>query len=241
MKEQALLELQNLHVHYGGVKALDGVNLVLREREVVALMGPNGAGKSTILKVIFGLAPIEAGEIFWQGKLLKPISYEVADLGVSFVPQGRRVFRHLTVQENLELGGVVIKNKAELSSRISEVMETFPALRQKRRAKSGSLSGGQQQMLALARGLMSRPKVLLLDEPSLGLSPRLVKEIFAKIQEINQRHQTAILVVEHNIKSLLDIVHRAYILDKGRVLAQGSKQELIQSGFLEKVFLGKLE
>ena len=155
------------------------------------------------------------------------------------MPQGRRVFRHLTVRENLEVGGFVVRSKELLVRRIEEVLELFPALRAKLSAKSGTLSGGQQQMLAIARALVTRPNVLLLDEPSLGLAPKIVKEVFAKIKEINERHKTAIFVVEHNLQSLLHIVDRAYVLDKGVVVAEGKPDEVIQSGILEEVFLGK--
>ena len=238
---EILLQLEDLHVHYGGVKALDGASINLDEGEVVALMGPNGAGKSTILKAIFGLAPIESGKVAWQGQEFKPVSHEVVHRGISFVPQGRRVFRHLTVDENLELGGWMIKNKKDREERKKNVLELFSALKVKLKAKSGTLSGGQQQMLAIARGLMIDPKVLLLDEPSLGLAPKIVKEVFAKIKEINERRKTAIVVVEHNLKSLLEITNRAYILAKGKIITHGEPSQLINSGILEKVFLGKLE
>ena len=235
---ETLLELKNIHVHYGGVKALDGASVSIDEGEIVALMGPNGAGKSTILKAIFGLAPIDSGHIFWEGQQFKPVSYEVVERGVSFVPQGRRVFHHLTVLENLEIGGFNVKSKTERKERIENVLELFPALRGKLKAKSGTLSGGQQQMLAIARGLMTDPKVLLLDEPSLGLAPKIVKEVFEKIQEINQRRKTAIFIVEHNLKSLLEITTRAYVLDKGKIYAEGNPKELIEKKVLEQVFLG---
>ncbi len=236
-----LLTVKNLSVHYGGVHALDGVDAAIGEGEIVALMGPNGAGKSTVLKAIFGLAPIVAGEVWWHGAPVRPVSYEMVERGISFVPQGRRVFAHLTVEENLETGGVVVRDRRELRRRIEESMRLFPVLAKKRGRKSGELSGGEQQMLALARGLITDPRVLLLDEPSLGLAPKIVKEVFAKIREINERHHTAIFVVEHNIKSLLEIVHRAYVLDKGRVVREGDPAALMASGVLEKVFLGKLE
>ena len=155
------------------------------------------------------------------------------------MPQGRRVFTHLTVEENLEIGGFVVKDKMEVKRRIGEIMKIFPVLEKKRRYKSGALSGGEQQMLALGRGLMTDPKVLLLDEPSLGLAPKIVKEVFAKIKEINERHKTAILIVEHNIKSLLSIADRAYVLDKGRVVMGGEAAAIAKSDILEKVFLGK--
>ena len=239
MKKKILLKLHNISVHYGGVKALDNVDVSLDEGEIVALMGPNGAGKSTILKTIFGLAPVHSGKVLWHEKEITPISHEVVQRGIAFVPQGRRVFSHLTIEENLEIGGFIVGDKKELRRRIAELMETFPALKQKRKAKAGMLSGGQQQMLALARGLMIEPKVLLLDEPSLGLAPKIVKEVFAKIKEINEKHQTAIMVVEHNIKSLLDIASRGYVLDKGKVVAKGASQKILESGILERVFVGK--
>lgn len=233
-----LLQLKDVHVHYGGVHALDGATVSVDEGEVVALMGPNGAGKSTVLKAIFGIAPVHSGDVLWHGAKFKPVPHEVVERGIAFVPQGRRVFKYLTVEENLEIGGFVVKDKKELRRRMDEAMELFPALKAKRNAKSGTLSGGQQQMLAIARGLMVDPKVLLLDEPSLGLAPKIVKEVFQNIKQINERHKTAIVVVEHNIKSILDIVHRAYVLASGKVAAEGKPQELLSSGVLEKIFLG---
>lgn len=238
MKKEILLQLKDIHTHYGGVKALDGVSVYIDEGEIVALMGPNGAGKSTILKAIFGLAPINSGQVVWEGQVFKPLSYEVAERGVSFVPQGRRVFKNLTVLENLEVGGINIRSISERKERIKNVLELFPVLKTKLKTKSGVLSGGQQQMLAIARGLMSDPKVLLLDEPSLGLAPKIVKEVFEKIKEINERRKTAIFVVEHNLKSLLEITKRAYVLDKGKVYAEGDPHDLVANKVLEKVFLG---
>jgi len=238
---EPLLELKDIHIHYGGVKALDGASVSIDEGEVIALMGPNGAGKSTILKAIFGLAPIDSGTVAWEGQVFKPISHEVVNRGISFVPQGRRVFKHLTVYENIEIGGWKIKSAKERKERIENVLNIFPALRAKLKLKSGILSGGQQQMLAIARGLMTDPKALLLDEPSLGLAPKIVKEMFEKIKEINEKRKTAIIVVEHNIKSLLEITNRAYVLDKGKIIAQGIPNDLMKTDILQKVFLGKLE
>jgi branched-chain amino acid transport system ATP-binding protein len=239
MQKETLLQLKDIKVHYGGVKALDGASVQIDEGEVVALMGPNGAGKSTILKVIFGLAPIESGEVLFYGQKVSPVSYEMVERGVAYVPQGRRVFKYLTIRENLEVGGYVLKDRKIINERIEEVLDFFPILRQKIKEKSGTLSGGQQQMLAIARGLMVDPKVLLLDEPSLGLAPKVVKEVFEKIKEINQKRKTAIVVVEHNIKSLLEIATRAYVLDKGSVYKEGKPEEIIKTDVLEKVFLGK--
>jgi len=227
-------------VHYGGVKALDNLSIKINEGEIVALMGPNGAGKSTILKTIFGLVPIESGEVVFLGNQIKLEPYEVVELGISFVPQGRRVFKHLTVLENIEIGGHAIKSRAVLKERIKEVLDIFPMLKEKLSQKSGQLSGGQQQMVALARGLVADPKLLLLDEPSLGLAPKVVKEVFQKIKEINEKRKTTIVVVEHNIKSLLEITDRAYVLDKGKIAAEGERKEFFDSGILKNIFVGKI-
>jgi len=237
---QPLLQLKDVDAYYGGLQALHGVTLHIEPGEVVALMGPNGAGKSTVLKTIFGLLPMASGVMHWQGEKLVPKPYEIVLRGVAFVPQGRRVFTHLTVEENLEIGGYATTNRQQIKQRINELMKLFPMLRHKRQAKSGDLSGGQQQLLALARGLMTNPELLLLDEPTLGLSPKAVKEIFATIRDINHRYSTAILIVEHNIKSVLDIVGRAYILDKGAIVAHGDPNHLLKDKILEKVFLGHL-
>jgi branched-chain amino acid transport system ATP-binding protein len=237
MKKEILLKLEDIHVHYGGVKALDGASVKLDEGEIVALMGPNGAGKSTILKALFGLAPIESGSIYWHEEKIIPKSHEVVERGISFVPQGRQIFKSLTVLENLEMGGFSIKSKAVLKNRVESVLDIFPDLRKKLKEPAKNLSGGQQQMVAIARGLMTDPKVLLLDEPTLGLSPKVVKEVFKKIKEINQKNHTAIMIVEHNLQSILEIVDRAYVLDKGKVVVEDVPSTIIKSNILEKVFL----
>ena len=237
MKKEILLKLEDIHVHYGGVKALDGASVRLDEGEIVALMGPNGAGKSTILKALFGLAPIESGSIYWHEEKIIPKSHEVVERGISFVPQGRQIFKSLTVLENLEMGGFSIKSKAVLKNRVESVLDIFPDLRKKLKEPAKNLSGGQQQMVAIARGLMTDPKVLLLDEPTLGLSPKVVKEVFKKIKEINEKNNTAIMIVEHNLQSILEIVDRAYVLDKGKVVVEDVPSTIIKSNILEKVFL----
>jgi len=237
MAKEILLKLEDIHVHYGGVKALDGASVRLDEGEIVALMGPNGAGKSTILKALFGLAPIESGSIYWHEEKIIPKSHEVVERGISFVPQGRQIFKSLTVLENLEMGGFSIKSRAVLKDRVESVLDIFPDLRAKLKEPAKNLSGGQQQMVAIARGLMTDPKVLLLDEPTLGLSPKIVKEVFKKIKEINQKNKTAIMIVEHNLQSILEIVDRAYVLDKGRVAVEDIPKNILNSHILEKVFL----
>ena len=239
MKE-LLLELKNLSASYGEIPVLHNIDLSIDEGEMVAIMGPNGAGKSTVLKAVFGLIK-HSGDVLYEGEKIHPLPYDLVRMGISFVPQGRRVFTTLSVEENLEIGGWMIKSKKEREERKKNVLDLFPALHAKLRNKSGTLSGGQQQMLAIARGLMTDPKVLLLDEPSLGLAPKIVKEVFAKIKEINACRKMAIVVVEHNLKSLLEITNRAYILAKGKVVAHGEPSHLINTGILEKVFLGKLE
>ena len=209
-----LLDLVDISVHYGAVVALDRISLGVRRGEAVAVMGPNGAGKSTVLKAIMGLAPVVGGEVYWREEPLAAATHEIVKEGIAFVPQGRRVFTHLTVAENLEMGCLYLNDPAEKDRRMDSVMELFPVLRQKRGDLASQMSGGQQQMLALGRGLMAGPEVLLLDEPTLGLAPIVVSEVFQKVSEINDRLNTTILVVEHNIKGVLDIVDRAYVLDK---------------------------
>ena len=240
VNEAMLLELVDVSVHYGAVVALDGVSLGVRKGEVVAVMGPNGAGKSTVLKAIMGLAPVVSGDVYWRREPLAAATHEIVKEGIAFVPQGRRVFTHLTVEENLEMGCLYLGDRAEKERRLDSVMELFPVLRQKRRDLASQMSGGQQQMLALGRGLMAGPDVLLLDEPTLGLAPIVVKEVFQKVSEISERLNTTILVVEHNIKGVLDIVDRAYVLDLGRVVHDGTPQSVQETDILTQVFLGRV-
>ncbi len=238
MAETPLLELRDVAVRYGGVHALAGVNVELNAGEIVALVGPNGAGKSTILRTMYGLTRAFRGEVRLYGEPLVPVTHLAVRRGIAYVPQGRRVLRHLSVEDNLAIGAYTVKGARERRRRIAAVMETFPLLRERRKAKAGILSGGQQQMLALARALVTEPRALLLDEPSLGLAPKAVKEVFAEVRNINEAHGTAIMVVEHNMPSLLEIAQRAYLLDKGRVVAVDSAERIVQSDVLERVFMG---
>lgn len=239
MKE-LLLQLKKVSVNYGGVQALNNVSLFIDEGEVVALIGPNGAGKSSVLKAIFGLAPIASGEILWHGAPIHPSPHKQVERGIAFVPQGRRVFGSLTVRENLEMGGIVIRDARLLEERITGALDLFPDLKSKLKVKSRALSGGQQQMAALARGLITDPRILLLDEPSLGLAPKIVHQVFEKIVEINERRKTAIMIVEHNIKTSLALATRAYLLNMGRIVAEGSGEKIMNSKLLESVFLGQV-
>ncbi|MYB75599.1 MAG: ABC transporter ATP-binding protein [Chloroflexi bacterium] len=234
-----ILELAGISVHYGAVVALNDVSLGVRRGEVVAVMGPNGAGKSTVLKAIMGLAPVVAGEVFWRKAPLAAATHEIVKEGIAFVPQGRRVFTHLTIEENLEMGCLHLKDKSEKQRRLDGVMRIFPILQTKRSDLASAMSGGQQQMLALGRGLMAAPDVLLLDEPTLGLAPIVVKEVFEKVSEISDELKTTIMIVEHNIKGVLDIVNRAYVLDKGQVVFAGTPNAIRDSDILTHVFLGK--
>ena len=236
--DKRILELVGISVHYGAVIALDEASLGVDKGEVVAIMGPNGAGKSTVLKAIMRLAPVVGGRVYWRRSLLEAETHEIVKEGIAFVPQGRRVFTHLTIEENLEMGCLYMNDRAEMRRRLDGVMELFPILHQKRRDYASQMSGGQQQMLALGRGLMAGPEVLLLDEPTLGLAPIIVKEVFEKVSEISDRLGTTILVVEHNIKGVLDIVDRAYVLDKGRVVHDGTPRSVRDTDILTRVFLG---
>ena len=235
-----LLELVDVSVRYGAVSALEDVTLGVDEGEVVAVMGPNGAGKSTVLKAIMGLAPVVQGHVSWRSEPLASATHEIVKEGIAFVPQGRRLFTHLTIEENLEMGCLYMNDRAEKERRMESVMELFPVLHQKRRDMASAMSGGQQQMLALGRGLMASPDVLLLDEPTLGLAPIVVKEVFRMVALISERLGTTIMVVEHNIKGVLDIVDRAYVLDMGRVVFEGTPDSVLETNILTEVFLGKV-
>ena len=236
-----LLELVDISVRYGQVRALTEVSLGVGEGEIVAVMGPNGAGKSTVLKAVMGLAPVVDGHVNWRHCRLTAPTHEIVREGIAFVPQGRRVFTHLTIEENLEMGCLYLGDAAEKQRRLDTVLDLFPVLYEKRRDLASQMSGGQQQMLALGRGLMAGPDVLLLDEPTLGLAPIVVKEVFQKVAEISEKLKTTIMVVEHNIKGVLDIVDRAYVLDMGRLVHDGTPESIQETDILTQVFLGKIE
>lgn len=235
-----ILEIKNLTTHYGENKILDKLSLSVKEGEIVMLVGSNGAGKSTLLKSIFGITKTTSGTISIDRETIIPEPHRLVELGVSFVPQGFRIFQEMSVQENLKIGGYILDDKELIEQRIKEIYKIFPVLKRKRKLISSSLSGGERQILALGRSLMLKPKLLLLDEPSVGLAPKIVKEVFDKIQEINKEFGTSIIIVEHNLKSLLKIADKALILYQGKIAKQGTPKELLKSKILKEVFFGKL-
>lgn len=233
-----LLNVENLTVSYGGIQALRGISFTVEEGEVVTLIGANGAGKSTTLKTICGLVRPQAGTVSYQGESLNRISpHQIVSRGISQVPEGRRVFTRLTVLENLEMGAYT-RNKQETRQSLENVFERFPRLRERKNQLAGTLSGGEQQMLAMGRALMSRPRLLLLDEPSMGLAPMLVREIFSIITEINRSGMT-ILLVEQNANMALSIAKRAYVLETGQIVLSGPAAEMARNEEVRKAYLGE--
>jgi branched-chain amino acid transport system ATP-binding protein len=232
-----MLEIKNLKSGYSGTEILHGVNLVVNPGELVALIGPNGAGKSTILKSIFDLAEVYEGKIVFKDKDITGLkTHELIELGISYVPQGRQVFPNMTVLENLQMGAYSIQDQNVVETNIKDVFQKFPDLLRKQQELAGVLSGGQQQMLAIARALIQNPQLLLLDEPSLGLSPKLVKEIFGKISEI-KAEGPAILMVEQNARQAVGIADRTYILESGTVALQGDKR-ILNNKQIEDIYFG---
>jgi branched-chain amino acid transport system ATP-binding protein len=233
-----VLKLDNVHAAYGRLKALNGVSLEVNEREIVAIIGPNGSGKTTTLRVIFGLLPPSEGSVSIAGRRIdgEP-AHRRARQGFAFGPEGGRVFTKLSVHENLELGAYVRRNKAAIAEDLAFVYELFPRLAERRRKPGGTLSGGERQMLAIGRCLMLRPSFLMLDEPSLGLAPLVVEEIYNRIERIRQRGVT-ILLVEQNAKKALEIADRSYVLALGRVALSGTGRELLGNAEVQRAFLG---
>lgn len=233
-----LLEVNNLHVYYGAIHALQGISFTVDEGEIVTLIGANGAGKSTTLRAISGLLTPRQGSIRYKEQDITSMpAEEIVRLGVCHVPEGRRIFAPLTVRENLELGAYTRKDKAEIEKTMQRVFASFPRLKERINQLGGTLSGGEQQMLAMGRGLMSRPSLLLLDEPSMGLSPLLVEEIFRIIKEINAQG-TSILLVEQNALMALSVAHRAYVLETGNIVLQGSAREMRENPQVKAAYLG---
>jgi branched-chain amino acid transport system ATP-binding protein len=236
----ALLELENLHTYYGHIHALKGVSLTVSQGEIVTLVGANGAGKSTTLRTISGMVRARRGVVRLEGREItgqKP--HEIAALGIGHVPEGRRIFPQLSVRENLEMGGWNVSDRATFAQRIEYAMDLFPRLRERVAQKGGTLSGGEQQMLAISRALMSEPRILLLDEPSMGLAPVLVEQIFEIIKRINAENKTTILLVEQNALMALEVAHRGYVLQTGEVVLSDGAAALMNNEMVKKVYLGE--
>jgi branched-chain amino acid transport system ATP-binding protein len=233
-----MLQVEDLNVYYGAIHALKGINFHLEKGEIVALIGGNGAGKSTTLNTISGLLRPREGKITFQDEDITVVPpQDVVRRGIVQVPEGRHIFPKLSVQENLEMGAYIFSDRVQIEKDMESVMKRFPRLRERRKQYGGTLSGGEQQMLAIARGLMARPNLLLLDEPSMGLSPILVEQIFEIIREINQQG-TSILLVEQNAQMALSIADRGYVLETGRVTLEGNAQELLENPMVIEAYLG---
>ena len=235
-----LLEVNDLHVHYGKVAALKGISLTVAAREIVALIGANGAGKSTTLKTVSGLLPVTSGDIRFQGRPIAGVApHRLVEQGISHAPEGRRIFPGMSVMENLEMGAYTRtkRGRSALAPDLERVFELFPRLRERRGQAGGTLSGGEQQMLAIGRALMARPTLLLLDEPSMGLAPMLVGQIFQIIREINEQG-TTILLVEQNAAQALQLADRAYVLETGTVVREAAAATLLEDESVRAAYLG---
>ncbi|HBM75214.1 MAG TPA: ABC transporter ATP-binding protein [Clostridiaceae bacterium] len=233
-----MLELKDINVNFGAVHALKGISITINDGEIVTLIGANGAGKTTTLRTISGIVRPKSGSILFDGRNInRLLAKDIVALGISHVPEGRRIFSNMTVMENLEMGAYIRKDKSNIKDDFESVFEKFPRLCERKSQIAGTLSGGEQQMLAIGRALMSRPKMMLLDEPSMGLSPILVKEIFAIIKDIN-KNGTTVLLVEQNAKMALSIANRAYVIQNGRIEIEGSPKELMADDNVRKAYLG---
>ena len=234
----AMLKVDDINVYYGAIHALKGISVEVNQGEIVTLIGANGAGKSTTLRTISGLLKPKTGQIMFDGKNIAGMAAQnIVKLGISQVPEGRRVFAHMSVLENLDLGAYLRSDTKEIKADMDMVFGRFPRLAERRGQLAGTLSGGEQQMLAMGRALMSRPRILLLDEPSMGLAPLLVKEIFSIVKDINETG-TTILLVEQNAHMALSIANKAYVLETGRVILSGDAKELAASEEIRKAYLG---
>ena len=233
----ALLELEDVEARYGQVRALHGVSLSVGEGEIVSLLGANGAGKTTTLRAISGTVA-RSGRLVFDGKPLRPSAESVARRGVTHVPEGRGIFGELTVWENLQMGSYLRRDRKAIQAELAQIVDELPWLRERRNQQAGTLSGGEQQMLALARARLSKPRLILLDEPSLGLAPLIVQSFYDLVRRINERHGTAVLVVEQNAAVALGISHRAYVLEVGRVAFSGDSDQLAKDEKLRASYLG---
>ncbi len=234
-----MLKVENLQVYYGMINAIKGVSFEVNQGEIIALIGANGAGKTTILHTVTGLITSKEGTIEFQGvDLTKTPAHKIVSLGMAHVPEGRRIFHELSVYENLILGAFILNDKKKIAENLKYVYDHFPRLKERKNQIAGTLSGGEQQMLAMGRALMSNPKIILMDEPSMGLSPLLVSEIFKIIQEVS-KDGTTVLLVEQNAKKALSIADRAYVLETGKIVLSGKSSDLLNNEQIKKAYLGE--
>ena len=238
MSDQNILKIENLEVFYGGIQALHGVSLNVNQGEIIAIIGANGAGKSTLLRTIAGEKSIGKGTILFEGQPLPAKVHQFSEKGISLVPEGRRIFVNLSVYENLLVGAYAVKDKKLIEQRIKDVYDLFPRLYERRKQISGSLSGGEQQMLAVGRAMMAGPKLMMLDEPSMGLAPILIDEMFARFKDINKQFGTTMLIVEQNAELALDVSDRGYIMNVGKVVIEGESQKLLNDPAIQEAYLG---
>ncbi|MCJ7773814.1 MAG: ABC transporter ATP-binding protein [Desulfobacterales bacterium] len=234
-----MLELKNIKTFYGNIQALKGISIKVSEGEIVTLIGANGAGKSTTLMSISGIVPPRSGEIFFENKPIHEMSpNKIVSLGISQVPEGRRIFPHLTVLENLDMGAFLRADKKNILEDMEYIFDLFPILAERRHQAGGTLSGGEQQMLAISRALMARPRLLLLDEPSLGLAPLIVKQIFGIIRKINKEHKTTVFLVEQNANLALKVADRGYVMENGRISMTDVAMNLLSNDDVKRAYLG---
>lgn len=237
-EKKPLLSIKNLSVSYGAIRALKKADLDVYAGEIVAVIGANGAGKSTLMNAIIGDVPRKGGLILLDGVPLPPKSYQVVTAGVSLSPEGRKVFAPLTVYENLSMGAFPIKDRQTVAGQMEKVFQLFPRLKERREQYAGTLSGGEQQMLAIGRALMAQPRILLLDEPSLGLAPIIINEIFKELTEVNRQLGMTILIVEQNARKALLLSHRAYVIQTGEIVMEGESKDLLHNPEIEAAYLG---
>ncbi len=234
-----MLEVKDIKTYYGNIQALKGISLEISEGEIITLIGANGAGKTTTLMSISGIEPPKSGDILFLGQPLQELSpNQIVALGISQVPEGRRIFPYLTVMENLDMGAFLRNDTDEIQKDLEYIFDLFPILAERRHQSGGTLSGGEQQMLAVARALMARPRLLLLDEPSLGLAPLIVKQIFKIIRKINKENNTTIFLVEQNANLALQVAHRGYVMENGRITLSDTSQNLLANEDVKKAYLG---
>lgn len=234
-----MLEVRDIRTFYGNIEALKGVSIAVAKGEVITLIGANGAGKTTTLMSVCGLVPPRYGEIVFEGKPIhgRPAN-EIVSMGISQVPEGRRIFPYLSVAENLDMGAFLRRDREGIKQDIEYIYELFPILAERRHQLGGTLSGGEQQMLAISRALMARPRLLLMDEPSLGLAPLMVRQIFRIIQKINEEHKTTIFLVEQNANLALKVAHRGYVMENGQIMLEDSSENLVANEGVKKAYLG---